>query len=207
MRRVIGQRAAAETASSSSCSTRGTPAARSASTPTATTSTSTRGAVALMDAWWPRFVTAAVSSRRWAGACSSMVARPGARLRRASAGTGATQVQKDLRSVLGKPERGRYSRIYCGGPRPHPSSAAGFRQARAACRAGAALDTSPPPPTRSRPSRAAPIPSQLEGPRHLRRPLDLRPDRPQHRRRRGHPAVPVAEPRHLPPDRGDHGHR
>ena len=39
----------------------------------------------------------------------------------------SSQVEKDLRRVLGRPERGPYSRIYCGGPKP--------RTARAKCRA------------------------------------------------------------------------
>src|SRR2546423_10158721 len=45
----------------------------------------------------------------------------------------------------------------------------------------------------------------MEGLRDLRRPLDLRRARPQHGRRRGHAAIPVAKPRHLPPDRRDPG--
>ena len=90
------------------------------------------GAVALMDAWWPRFVTAEFQP----GLGTSLFDM----VRDRVLGLGdfgwdwGTQVQKDLRSVLGQPEKGRYSRIYCGGPRPQPSTAAGFQQARAACR-------------------------------------------------------------------------
>jgi hypothetical protein len=41
---------------------------------------------------------------------------------------------------MGAPEKGRYSRIYCGGPRLQPSSAGGFAKAQAACR-GVLLST------------------------------------------------------------------
>ena len=120
-----------------------------------------------------------------------------------SAGTGRTQVQKDLRSVLGRPEQGRYSRIYCGGPRPQPSTAAGFQQARAACRQ-VLLSTLAAAYNEVAAKQGSPGPSQWKVFATCDDPLDLRPDRPQHRRRRRHPALPVAEPRHLPPDRGDH---
>jgi hypothetical protein len=43
-----------------------------------------------------------------------------------------SQVQKDLRSVLGRPEKGRYSRIYCGGPRRQSQRGSG--KAQRACR-------------------------------------------------------------------------
>jgi hypothetical protein len=49
-----------------------------------------------------------------------------------------SQVQKDLRSAAGAPERGRYSRIYCGGPRLQPSRGLrgrALRRARSRCRA------------------------------------------------------------------------
>jgi acyl-homoserine lactone acylase PvdQ len=90
------------------------------------------GAVALMDAWWPRFVTG--SFRPALGTTLFELVRDRVLGFGDFGWDWGTQVQKDLRSVLGRPEQGRYSRIYCGGPRPHPSSAAGFRQARAACR-------------------------------------------------------------------------
>ncbi len=95
-------------------------------------------AVALMDAWWPRFVTAQFSP--------ALGDELLATVRDRVLGLGdfgwdwATQVQKDLRSVLGRPERGRYSRVYCGGPRRQPASAAQLRQARAGCR-GVLLST------------------------------------------------------------------
>ena len=43
-------------------------------------------------------------------------------------------VQKDLRSVLGRPERGRYSQIYCGGPVREPVRGKRLRLARTHCR-------------------------------------------------------------------------
>jgi hypothetical protein len=46
----------------------------------------------------------------------------------------ASQVQKDLRSVLGRPERGRYSRIYCGGPVAEPVHGKRLGRARGRCR-------------------------------------------------------------------------
>jgi hypothetical protein len=89
-------------------------------------------AVALMDSWWPKFVTAEFQPALGAdlfGIVRDRVLGLG--------GFGwdwASQVQKDLRSVLGAPEKGRYSRIYCGGPRPQPQTAADRQAAQQACR-------------------------------------------------------------------------
>ena len=44
----------------------------------------------------------------------------------------ASQVNKDLRSVLGRRERGRYSQIYCGGPAAQTRN--GRKRARRHCR-------------------------------------------------------------------------
>jgi acyl-homoserine lactone acylase PvdQ len=71
-------------------------------------------AVALMDAWWPRFVRASFEPSFGKDLFDKIV----------SGFLGldrldwdwASQVQKDLRRVLGRRERGRYSRVYCGGP-------------------------------------------------------------------------------------------
>jgi acyl-homoserine lactone acylase PvdQ len=89
-------------------------------------------AVALMDAWWPRFVRAefqpALGSELFAAVRDNVL------------GFGdlgwnwASHVQKDLRNVLGRPEKGRYSRLYCGGPSALPRTAAALRRARAQCR-------------------------------------------------------------------------
>jgi hypothetical protein len=91
-----------------------------------------------MDAWWPKFVTAefqpALGDQLFGMVRDNVL------------GFGdfgwdwASQVQKDLRSVLGRPEKGRYSRIYCGGPRRQPQTRRAERRARAACR-GVLLST------------------------------------------------------------------
>jgi acyl-homoserine lactone acylase PvdQ len=71
-------------------------------------------AVALMDAWWPKFVRASFEPALGKDLFDKVVAE--------FLGLGrldwdwASQVQKDLRNVLGRKVRGRYSRIYCGGP-------------------------------------------------------------------------------------------
>jgi hypothetical protein len=90
-------------------------------------------AVALMDAWWPRAVTAefrpALGKTLFDVVVNTVLSLKG--------GFGwdwATQVQKDMRSVLGKPERGRYSRVYCGGPVKEPAGRAALRRARTRCR-------------------------------------------------------------------------
>jgi acyl-homoserine lactone acylase PvdQ len=82
-------------------------------------------AVALMDAWWPRAVRAQFRPALGKTLFSQVVADV--------LGLGsfddwawATHVQKDLRNVLRAKERGRYSRIYCGGPKR--------KGARARCR-------------------------------------------------------------------------
>ena len=49
-------------------------------------------------------------------------------------------MQKDLRNVLGKRERGRYSHVYCGGPVREPVSAKRLRRVQALCR-GVLLST------------------------------------------------------------------
>jgi acyl-homoserine lactone acylase PvdQ len=73
-------------------------------------------AVALMDAWWPRLVRA-----EFQPALGKTLFN---RLEADVLGLGsfnswgwATHVQKDMRNVLKRKEKGRYSRIYCGGPR------------------------------------------------------------------------------------------
>jgi acyl-homoserine lactone acylase PvdQ len=92
-------------------------------------------AIALMDNWWPRLVPAvfkpALGSKLF-GLVEDKVL-----------GIGgpddwgwvwSSHVQKDLRSVLGVHERGRYSRIYCGGPARMPVKGKRLRKVRAACR-------------------------------------------------------------------------
>jgi acyl-homoserine lactone acylase PvdQ len=78
-------------------------------------------AIAVFDAWWPRLVQAefepALGAKLMGKVESDVLSLPT---------TGfnyewTSQVQKDLRSAVGAHERGRYSRVYCGGPRPQPS--------------------------------------------------------------------------------------
>jgi hypothetical protein len=81
-------------------------------------------AVAIMDAWWPRFVRASFQPAFGQDLFDKIVSQ--------FLGLGrldwdwASHVQKDLRNVLGRKVRGRYSRIYCGGP--------SRKHARARCR-------------------------------------------------------------------------
>ena len=87
-----------------------------------------------MDAWWPRLVTAEFQpalGKTLLGQVEGNVLGLGGDF----GWDWGTAVQKDLRSVLGAPEKGRYSQIYCGGPRPLPTTGAQRRQARAGCRA------------------------------------------------------------------------
>ncbi len=90
------------------------------------------GAVALMDAWWPKFVTAEFEPVLGKDLFEMVRDRV--------LGFGdfgwdwSSQVQKDLRNVLGHFEADRYSRIYCGGPRPVSRSVAERNAATAACR-------------------------------------------------------------------------
>ncbi|HEX4734302.1 MAG TPA: penicillin acylase family protein, partial [Thermoleophilaceae bacterium] len=71
-------------------------------------------AVALMDAWWPRFVRASFQPTFGQDLFDKVVSE--------FLGLGrldwdwASHVQKDLRNVLGHKVRGRYSQVYCGGP-------------------------------------------------------------------------------------------
>ena len=92
-------------------------------------------AIALMDAWWPRLVRAEFQPTLGKDLFDLVEARV--------LGIGgpddwgwvwASHVQKDLRSVLGRPERGRYSQIYCGGPVREPVRRKRLRGARADCR-------------------------------------------------------------------------
>ena len=73
-------------------------------------------AVALMDAWWPLAVRAqfqpALGKTLFDRVVGDVLG-----LGSFSSWGWTTHVQKDLRHVLGRKEKGRYSRIYCGGPR------------------------------------------------------------------------------------------
>ncbi|MEA2469245.1 MAG: hypothetical protein QOE38_243 [Thermoleophilaceae bacterium] len=71
-------------------------------------------AVALMDAWWPRAVKAEFRPALGKTLFTQVVAQV-LGLGAFNDWSWATHVQKDLRTVLNRPERGRYSRTYCGG--------------------------------------------------------------------------------------------
>jgi hypothetical protein len=68
-----------------------------------------------MDAWWPRAVKAefrpALGKTLFTQVVADVLGLSGF-----DDWAWATHVQKDLRNVLQRPERGRYSRTYCGGP-------------------------------------------------------------------------------------------
>jgi acyl-homoserine lactone acylase PvdQ len=95
-------------------------------------------AIAAFDAWWPRAVhdefEPALGSALMKMVESDVLSLP-------STGFNydwASQVDKDLRSAVGAPERGRYSHIYCGGPTAQPAGGLHGRalaNARRRCRA------------------------------------------------------------------------
>ncbi len=94
-------------------------------------------AIALFDAWWPRFVTAefqpALGSKLMGLVEKYVLSLPTIGFNY----NWTSQVQKDLRSALGAPERGRYSHVYCGGPSSQPARGlhgAALRAARSRCR-------------------------------------------------------------------------
>jgi acyl-homoserine lactone acylase PvdQ len=95
-------------------------------------------AIAVFDAWWPRFVAAEF---RPALGFRLLTTVEGEVLSLPTDGFSydwTSQVQKDLRSVLGAAERGRYSHVYCGGPVNQPSRGlrgAALRHVRTRCRA------------------------------------------------------------------------
>jgi acyl-homoserine lactone acylase PvdQ len=92
-------------------------------------------AIALMDAWWPRLVRAefqpALGTELFKFVKDQVLGIGGPD---DWGWVWASQVQKDLRSVLGSPERGRYSRIYCGGPVAEPVHGKRQRRAHGRCR-------------------------------------------------------------------------
>jgi acyl-homoserine lactone acylase PvdQ len=95
-------------------------------------------AIALFDAWWPRFVAAEFQPALGAKLMAMVehdvlyLSTPGS-----ISYAWTSQVQKDLRSVAGASEQGRYSHIYCGGPVKQPSQglhAAALGRVRTRCR-------------------------------------------------------------------------
>jgi hypothetical protein len=91
-------------------------------------------AVALMDAWWPRAVTAefqpTLGKRLLDQILNNVLSLKGD-----FGWDWSSQVQKDLRNVLGKREPGRYSRVYCGGALKRGNAKKARRASRARCRA------------------------------------------------------------------------
>src|SRR5918912_4153466 len=93
-------------------------------------------AVALLDAWWPRLVRAEfqpVLGKTLFDLVEDRVLGIGGPDDWGWVWT--SHVSKDLRSVLGRPERGRFSRMYCGGPTALPATKAERRGQRPGARA------------------------------------------------------------------------
>jgi hypothetical protein len=90
-------------------------------------------AVALMDAWWPRVVTAEFRPGLGRQLFDTVLDRV-LGLDGDFGWNWASHVQKDLRNVLGSRERGRYSRVYCGGPVREPVRGARLAGVRRRCR-------------------------------------------------------------------------
>ena len=162
-------------------------------------------AVALMDAWWPRLVRGSFEPALGRSLFDLVESRV-LGLDAPFSWDWATQVQKDLRTILGRRVPGRFSRAYCGGPRATPLSRSRRRAVRRRCR-GVLLtslrdavqattrrmgtadvarwrvpatcpDTNPPECDQIVPTTAGAIET---------------------------PQLPVAEPRDLPPDQRDSG--
>jgi acyl-homoserine lactone acylase PvdQ len=83
-------------------------------------------AVRIMDAWWPRWIAAQFRPRLGAAALARLEAaasidntpnNAGAHLGSAYQGPWYGYVRKDLRTILGRKVKGRYSKRYCGGGR------------------------------------------------------------------------------------------
>lgn len=96
-------------------------------------------AIALFDAWWPLVVRAEFTPALGPALMKQITDRVLAIPEPPRFSYDWTsQVQKDLRSAAGFPERGRYSRVYCGGPvRQGPRGLHGraLRRVRLRCRA------------------------------------------------------------------------
>jgi penicillin amidase len=90
-------------------------------------------AIALLDAWWTRFVEAEFGPAL-GQSLLERVERSVLSLDGDFGWAWATHVQKDLRAVLGKRVRGRYSRVYCGGPVRTPVRGKRLRRVRRRCR-------------------------------------------------------------------------
>jgi hypothetical protein len=89
-------------------------------------------AVALMDAWWPRFVRGAFEPSFGTDLFDRIVGE--------FLGLGkldwdwASHVQKDLRNITGRKVRGRFSQMYCGGPARGVVRGKRLKKVRTRCR-------------------------------------------------------------------------
>ena len=94
-------------------------------------------AIAVFDAWWPRAVTAEFQPALGRTLMQYVEANVLSLPTQGFSYDWTSQVQKDLRSAVGAPERGRYSHIYCGGPTAQPPSGlrgASLAKVHASCR-------------------------------------------------------------------------
>ncbi len=94
-------------------------------------------AIAAFDAWWPRAVTAEFQPTLGHTLMSMVESEVLSLPTDGFSYDWTSQVQKDLRSAVGAPERGRYSHVYCGGPVSQPPRGLGgaaLRRVRARCR-------------------------------------------------------------------------
>jgi acyl-homoserine lactone acylase PvdQ len=91
-------------------------------------------AIALLDAWYPEAVKAAFAPVLGQELFNQVVGSVLSLPNHGFAYDWASQLQKDLRSVLNAPQVGRYAHIYCGGPVTQPVSAAQLADVRARCR-------------------------------------------------------------------------
>ncbi len=91
-------------------------------------------AVAVLDAWWARAVSAEFKPAL-GGTLFKDMKKTVLSLNGPLDWDWSTQVQKDLRNVLGRTVRGRYSRVYCGGPLKRSLKKRARKHARTRCRA------------------------------------------------------------------------
>jgi acyl-homoserine lactone acylase PvdQ len=96
-------------------------------------------AVRIMDAWWPRWVTAQFEPRLGSALFEAILRMVGFHDAPGPGGSSFITgwygfVDKDLRTVLGEPVRGRFSREYCGGGRLKPCAKALVRSLGSALR-------------------------------------------------------------------------
>ena len=129
------------------------------STPTATTSTSTRAAVALMDAWWPRFVTAEFQPALGTELFDTVRDRR-PRLRRLRLGLGDARCRRTCAACSGSPRRAATRGSTAAARAAADERRRLQRKARAACRQVLLSTLARRLPARSPRSRARTDPAQ-----------------------------------------------